>query len=525
MVNCEKSVTRVEHMCKKRILKQAPCLLLAAILLLAGLSGCGAKDEEYITCLADMYDRELVIGYPDDLALQESVQAICPGVTLEPQSDLLAIESVAAGKLDAFVAGRYLLEGYLEENPNAGLTILDEPLLEYYSGLALSDTTPVENYVARVNECIAELLETGVLADMESRWLTEGDETMPEIELPENPEYTLCVATYGQQKPYTYMKDNELSGFDVELATRVAAYLGCGIRFETASFTSMLMGVAEGKYDMVASNLYITEERAAVVTFSDAYQVFQISFVVRASAGEDTASSEGFWANVSRGFQNTFVKESRWKTVLSGLGVTLLITVGGFAVANAMGVVFCALSMSKRKIGRTISNIYSGLMQGTPVVVLLLILYYVIFGKSRINGIWVAILGFGISSGASLAQQFRGGVTAVRKGQKEAALALGFTRAQVFFGITLPQAVRTVLPGYFSALIALLKGTSVVGYIAVVDLTKASDIIRSSTYEAFFPLLSVAVVYLLISCGLLALMKRIQKKLAPKRRTGAEVTK
>ena len=144
------------------------------------------------------------------------------------------------------------------------------------------------------------------------------------------------------------------------------------------------------------------------------------------------------------------------------------------------------------------------------------ILYYIIFGKSDISNILVAIMGFGLVFGAYMAQLFEGGIGGVDKGQWEAALATGLTKNQTFCGIILPQAVRTMLPGYFSNLISLMKGTAVVGYIAVNDLTKVGDIIRSNTYEAIVPLITIAVIYFAIACLLLSLMKMLRKKLAPK---------
>ena len=156
-------------------------------------------------------------------------------------------------------------------------------------------------------------------------------------------------------------------------------------------------------------------------------------------------------------------------------------------------------------------------MQGLPVVVVLMMLYYIVFGKSDISNVLVAILGFGIVFGAYMAQLFEGGIRSVDKGQSEAALATGLTKAQTFGGIVLPQAIRTMLPGYFSNLISLMKGTAVVGYIAVNDLTKVGDIIRSNTYEAIVPLLTIAIIYFVIAYILLSLMNLLRKRLMPKR--------
>lgn len=172
--------------------------------------------------------------------------------------------------------------------------------------------------------------------------------------------------------------------------------------------------------------------------------------------------------------------------------------------------------MSGSKVLKKLAEIYSKLMQGLPIVVILMILYYIIFGKTDISNILVAILGFGLVFGAYMAQLFEGGIGGIDKGQWEAALTTGLTKRQTFCGIILPQAIRTMLPGYFSNLISLMKGTAVVGYIAVNDLTKVGDIIRSNTYEAIVPLVTIAVIYFAIACILLSLMKLIQKKLMPR---------
>ena len=201
--------------------------------------------------------------------------------------------------------------------------------------------------------------------------------------------------------------------------------------------------------------------------------------------------------------------------MLHGLLVTLLITAAGFALANLLGAAFCALSMYRSKALRALSGAYSRLMQGLPIVVILMMLYYIVFGHSNISNVLVAILGFGLVFGAYMAQLFEGGIRAVDKGQREAALATGLTRFQTFCGIVLPQAIRTMLPGYFSNLISLMKGTAVVGYIAVNDLTKVGDIIRSNTYEAIVPLVTIALIYFAIACLLLSLMSLLRRRLTP----------
>ena len=231
--------------------------------------------------------------------------------------------------------------------------------------------------------------------------------------------------------------------------------------------------------------------------------------------GSDNAEESGFKSAIGKSIYRTLIEEDRWASVLRGLLVTLIITAAGFVLANLLGAAFCAMAMSRSKTLRLITDAYSRLMQGLPIVVILMILYYIVFGSSDVSNILVAILGFGLVFGAYMAQLFEGGISGVDGGQWEAALATGLTRRQTFCGIILPQAIRTMLPGYFSNLISLMKGTAVVGYIAVNDLTKVGDIIRSNTYEAIVPLVTIALIYFIIACFLLSLMAQLRKRLAP----------
>ena len=162
--------------------------------------------------------------------------------------------------------------------------------------------------------------------------------------------------------------------------------------------------------------------------------------------------------------------------------------------------------------------VFIRVIQGTPIVVLLMILYYILFGKVDIAAILVAILGFSINFGVYVSEMMRTGIEAVDKGQIEAAHALGFTRAQTFWRITFPQAARHFIPVFRGEFISMVKMTSVVGYIALQDLTKVSDIIRSRTLEAFFPLIATAVLYFFVANALTMLLSRVDIRLDPKRR-------
>ena len=160
-----------------------------------------------------------------------------------------------------------------------------------------------------------------------------------------------------------------------------------------------------------------------------------------------------------------------------------------------------------------------------PMVVLLMILYYIVFGNVAISGIAVAVIGFTLTFGASVFGLLKMGVGAIDKGQYEAAYALGYSNHRTFFKIILPQALQHVLPGYKGQVVELIKGTAIVGYIAVQDLTKMGDIIRSRTYEAFFPLIAVTVIYFALEWIIGALINRLSIDINPKRRKSEKILK
>jgi His/Glu/Gln/Arg/opine family amino acid ABC transporter permease subunit len=199
------------------------------------------------------------------------------------------------------------------------------------------------------------------------------------------------------------------------------------------------------------------------------------------------------------------------------IGVTCLITSLSIFFGSLIGFGICLLRRSKSRLANPIFDSYVRIIQGIPTVVLLMILFYVVFGRSNMEAMWVAVIGFTLSFGAESSVIMRGGLDAVDKGQREAALALGFTDLETFFRFLFPQAAVHFLPMYSAGMISLLNETSIVGYIAVQDITKMGDIIRSRTYEAFFPIVVVAVIYFVLAGLVNLLVGRLLRLVNPKR--------
>ena len=218
-----------------------------------------------------------------------------------------------------------------------------------------------------------------------------------------------------------------------------------------------------------------------------------------------------------------FIAEDRWKYLTDGLKVTIIITLAALVIGIVLGALVSVVRVTHDKAGKPgiglkllngVCQFYLTVIRGTPVMVQLLIMYFVVFATVDPGKLAVAIIAFGINSGAYVAEIFRSGIMSVDPGQMEAGRSLGLNYAQVMTRIIMPQAVKNILPTLNNEFIALVKETAVVGYIALGDLTRGGDQIRSQTWDAFPPLLAVALIYLAIVMLLEKLGKIVERRLA-----------
>ncbi len=229
---------------------------------------------------------------------------------------------------------------------------------------------------------------------------------------------------------------------------------------------------------------------------------------------------EGFqtWiSDIGRMAEKAFVTGDRWKLYLEGLGVTMQVAIFAALLGTLIGTLVAFMKMStNRKGGKTVwsvlANIYIDVIRGTPSVLQLLIMWFVIMKNSQ-NGILVAVLSFAINSGAYVAEIVRAGIQAVDKGQMEAGRAMGLSKAQTMVYIILPQAVKNVLPPLGNEFIVLIKETAIVGYVSLTDLTRAASQIGSRTYQAFMPLIGAAVIYFIVIKILTILLEKLERRL------------
>ena len=217
-------------------------------------------------------------------------------------------------------------------------------------------------------------------------------------------------------------------------------------------------------------------------------------------------------------FYNSVIYDDRYKYIFEGLFHTILIALFAVIIGIIIGIVIAIIRNNyevnkKFRVLNSISKIYVDIIRGTPVILQLMIIYYVIFKSVNINILIVGVIAFGINSGAYVSEIIRAGINSIDKGQMEAGLSLGLKYGEVMRLIILPQAIRNILPALGNEFITLLKETSVGAYIGIVELTKASDIIASRTYDYFFPLIIIATIYLIMTLGLSKLVNVMERRL------------
>ena len=418
--------------------------------------------------------------------------------------------ALEANKIDAFPGDEPVLRLMAAEDSR--LTIFSERLDSFEFGFVLPRTAKGKALQAEMDAWIAAVRESGELQKTVKKW-TEGqeaDKTVPDYSAFPAPKGRLRMATEGAYAPMNYYRDHKVVGMEIDLAARFCEANGYGLIVETMNFDGILPAVQTGKADFAAAGISITDERRESVNFSAPYYAGGTVLAV--------LKAESFRGGLADSFSKTFVREGRWKLFLEGVGNTMLITLLSILFGTILGFAVIMLWPNGNVFANGVTRFCIWLVTGTPMVVLLMILYYIVFGSAAVSGIAVAVIGFTLTFGAAVFGLLRMGVGTIDRGQYEAAYALGHSNRRTFFRIILPQAVPHVLPAYQGEIVGLIKATAIVGYIAVQDLTKMGDIVRSRTYEAFFPLIAVTVIYFVLEGLLSFAVSRIRISIDPRKR-------
>lgn len=253
-----------------------------------------------------------------------------------------------------------------------------------------------------------------------------------------------------------------------------------------------------------------------------AIAVLLVAFAAVGFAADGSAAGAGFFENFKAKIILNFVDDSRWKYITNGLLNTILISFFAVIIGIVLGFIIailrstCDMVDKKNALTKTVNAIlkaYLTVIRGTPTLIQLLIMYYVIFATANVNKVFVAVIAFGLNSSAYIAEIVRSGIMSIDVGQFEAGRSLGFTHAQTMWHFILPQAFKNILPALGNEFIVLIKETSIAGYIGIDELTRGGDFIRSRTYEAFMPLIAVAIVYLIIVMFLTKMVDIMERRL------------
>jgi len=464
------------------------------------------KDKSIAVLLGSVHDSYAHKNYPNATVMQ-----------YKSPSDLIL--AVKTGKSDVGFFVSELLKNKIRDDDS--LAFLGESIEVFPIAYGFNKNN--SELREKFNKFFKDLKESGVYDDMLDRWVKKGDTKMPKIETPNiNGELIVGHVSDGGL-PFVTVKDNELIGLNIELTKRFAASQGKSVRFDDMEFGSMIPALAAGKIDFAGMSLMVTEERKTKIDFADPYYEIGMRFFALkkniAAYSEDKeqgSTSSGFWTGIVDSFQSNIIQEKRYLLLWDGFKTTVIISILATIFGTLLGGLVCFLRMSKNKLLNIPAKIFISILRGTPVLVILMLIFYVVFGSVNINPVLVATIAFGMNFGAYAAEIFRSGIEGIEKGQMEAGIAMGFNKLKTFIYIILPQTVRRILPIYKGEFISLVKMTSIVGYIAVQDLTKASDIIRSRTFDAFFPLIMIAILYFLISWVLMQALDYIEKITDPK---------
>ena len=434
------------------------------------------------------------------------------------------INALQTGKIDAAAVDEPVAK--MQMALNNRLTYLPEFLEQFDFAYVFPKNDGGRKLCDQFSEYLRSIRNDGTMEEIGEKWFGEDDslKTIADYRTFPAPNGVLRLATEAQYEPFSYILNNQIAGYDIDIAVHFCEAYGYGLEIRDMSFDAVLPAVQTGKCDFGGAGISITEERKESVLFSEPnFSGGTVLTVLKA----DPAASEGasFWSGIGESFRKTFIREDRWKLFADGVLTTLIITVLSILFGTALGFGVFMLCRNGNVIANSVTRFCIWLVQGMPVVVLLMVLYYVVFGSLSISGLIVSVIGFTLTFGSAVFGLLKMGVGTVDRGQYEAAYALGHSNRHTFFRIILPQALPHIMPAYKDEIVGLIKATAIVGYIAVQDLTKMGDIVRSRTYEAFFPLIAVTVIYFLLE-GLLAfLIGRIRIRINPKKRSQKRILK
>lgn len=478
-------------------MKKKICVLIFMVLCIFALAGCGKSSAgtKKVTSVDELSGAKIGVqlGTTADIYASD-YEGDEAGTTVERYNKMAdAVQALKQDKIDCVIIDEQPAIAVTKDSDD--LKILDEEFTSEDYAICIAKGN--DQLREKINGALAELKEDGTIEQILSNYIGEDAGKHP-YETPQGTTYdngTLVAATNATFPPYEYYDNEKVTGIDIDIITAIGDRLGMKVEISDMEFDAIINSVNSGKADVGVAGMTVTEDRQKSIDFTDSYTTSKQVIIVK-----DDDHVNGL--NLAQRFQNNFIKDSRWKYITKGLKNTLIIAVCAAVLGVILGFLTAFVRVTHDKnhsLGflNAICKLYLTIVRGTPMMIQLLIMYYVIFKSVNVDKVFVAVIAFAINSGAYVAEIFRSGMMSVDNGQFEAGRSFGLSYRITMLFIVLPQAVKNVLPALCNEFITLLKETSICGYIGLNDLTRGGDIIRSNTFDAFMPLILVAVIYLI----------------------------
>lgn len=482
-------------------------LLLSVVLFYS----CGRVPDDVPdpTCLEDLFGYRVAVNSGDSYDQLISEYPEITPVRVGGGEVFVTVQKGKAdyGMLDSISCLSVDISKYGLEPKFTGFRLMDYPIVFSRGSAGLCN---------KFNDFVLYAESSGLMQRLKNKWINadESIHILDSLDLPDSGT-PMKIAAAGIRYPYTYYSGNELTGFQTDMMRHFSAWSGIPVEIKFYDVSAAIQEMQINRLDATYIPITINEERAQMVIPSIPYLHDGGMCFGRI---KEYVQKKSFFQNVKDSFRNNLITEDRWILMADGLWLTIYVSLLSVLLATAMGALICRMRMSKRRFTSGFARIFIDVVRSIPLLVLLMLLFYVILAPFQLPAQLTAVICFGLYFGVYMSETFRTGIESIERGQWEAGAALGMKRFMIFRKVVLPQAMLRIIPVYKGQIITLVKSTSIIGYVAIMDLTKSSDVIRARTFDAFFPLLFVAVIYLLVSWVFGIGLDVMEKRITPKSR-------
>ena len=498
-----------------KLIKKSIIILLLGVLFALTLNSCTRRrvDVSNFKTIEEFNRKDVKIGVPISSRIAEITEKVLNNSSIEYfSSGPDQMSALEQRKVDALILEEYAV--YLLKGDSPFLHIVDDGKVgETEIAFAFPKTDKGKKLHGELNEFIARLKQSGELQKMIDYWMDLG--LPPEIQVDfsdlENINGEISMFTEAQGRPFSFVYYGKNVGLELEIVRMFAKEKGYAVNLVRTS--SVLPALTSGKCDIVGSAMEIMKEKESKIYFSDPIYVAEDYIVIR---DPSFVKESNFVEGLKTGFKQTFISEGRYKLFINGTLTTIVISMLTLILGTLIGFLLYIAYYNGFTFIAKVFNFLSWLFSRLPMVVFLMFILYVVFEKVDISGVIVGVISFTIVFATTVFSILESNVKNIEHGQIEAASSLGYNRIKIFFKIILLQILPNALPTYRAEILSLVKSTSIVGYVMVSDLTKVGDLVRSRTYAPFFPLIVVAIIYIILAKVITVIIDGLSKVLLKK---------